>query len=161
LDELLHGSESSIADFVAASGDLDPKMFVPDITLEIIDRNQSFATTSTTFPNTAVLTGPYALEPWYFGQLTREQSDSLLNVNGIEGDFLVRDSESNPGDYSISLKGNVRNKHFWVQITGGSYKIGNRTFTSMQQLIQHYTKSPIFSNDTTGERLYLVRPLPR
>lgn len=43
----------------------------------------------------AALTGPYALEPWYFGQLTREQSDALLNSRGIEGDFLVRDSESN------------------------------------------------------------------
>ncbi|KAI6191455.1 hypothetical protein M3Y97_00229900 [Aphelenchoides bicaudatus] len=109
----------------------------------------------------AVLTGPYAGEPWYFGQISREQSDTLLNANGIEGDFLVRDSESNPGDYSISLKGNLRNKHFWVQICGGSYKIGNRTFNSMQQLIQHYTKSPIFSNDSTNERLYLVRPLPK
>lgn len=31
----------------------------------------------------------------YVGQLSREQSDALLNARGIEGDFLVRDSESN------------------------------------------------------------------
>lgn len=41
------------------------------------------------------LSGPYANQPWYYGQLTREQSDVLLKAHGIEGDFLIRDSESN------------------------------------------------------------------
>uniref|UniRef100_A0A914DN58 Uncharacterized protein n=1 Tax=Acrobeloides nanus TaxID=290746 RepID=A0A914DN58_9BILA len=106
---------------------------------------------------------PYDGQPWYYGRLTREQSDHELNARGVEGDFLVRDSESNPGDYSISLKGNIRNKHFWVQVDkiNGSFKIGNRTFQSMDQLIQHYTKSPIFTSDSTNERLYLVKALPR
>ena len=31
----------------------------------------------------------------------------------------------------------------------------------MEALIRHYSKSPIFSSDATGERLYLVKPLPR
>lgn len=68
-----------------------------------------------------------------------------------------------PGDYSISVKGELRNKHFLVQVStsSGTYKIGNREFESMQALIQHYTKSPIFSNDASGEKLYLLKPLPR
>jgi hypothetical protein len=41
------------------------------------------------------VSGPYAHCAWYYGRLTREQSDSLLDANGDEGDFLVRDSESN------------------------------------------------------------------
>jgi hypothetical protein len=107
------------------------------------------------------LSGPYALQPWYYGRITRDQSDAELNARGVEGDYLVRDSESNPGDYSISLKGNIRNKHFWVQVDKqtGSFKIGNRTFKSMEQLIQHYSQSPIFSAD--NEKLYLVKPLRR
>ncbi|KAH7720778.1 Protein NCK-1 a [Aphelenchoides avenae] len=104
---------------------------------------------------------PYAHQPWYYGRITRDQSDAELNARGAEGDFLVRDSESNPGDYSISLKGVARNKHFWVQVDkqNGTFKIGNRTFASMEQLIQHYGQSPIFSQ--ADEKLYLIRPLRR
>ncbi|KAK0406412.1 hypothetical protein QR680_018560 [Steinernema hermaphroditum] len=116
------------------------------------------ATSSSRWNN---LGGPYAHQPWYYGRLTRDQSDGELNARGIDGDYLVRDSESNPGDYSISLKAKSRNKHFWVQVdtTTGQFKIGNRTFTSMDSLLQHYTTSPIFSSDQ--ERLFLVKPLPR
>jgi hypothetical protein len=87
----------------------------------------------------------------------------LLNQKGIEGDFLVRDSESNIGDYSISLKGNIRNMHFWVRADhqASSFQIGNRTFSSMEQLINHYKSSPIFNDDKCHETLYLVRALPR
>lgn len=115
--------------------------------------------------------GPFAHAPWYFGPLSRDQADSLLNGFGIDGDFLVRDSESNPGDFSVSLKAPGRNKHFWVRIeNGGSgsgsgsgsgifYGIGNRQFPSLEILIAHYKQSPIYTNDR-GDRLFLIKPLP-
>ncbi|KAI6173733.1 hypothetical protein M3Y98_01114100 [Aphelenchoides besseyi] len=140
---------------------------VPTNYIEIVERNPNGIRATTSVAQKSYsgpqLSGPYAQQPWYFGALSREQSDFELNARGMEGDFLVRDSESNPGDYSISLKGNIRNKHFWIQVdvSSSSYKIGNRTFPTMQALIQHYTKAPIFSSEETGERLYLVRPLPR
>uniref|UniRef100_A0A0M3IKW8 Uncharacterized protein n=1 Tax=Ascaris lumbricoides TaxID=6252 RepID=A0A0M3IKW8_ASCLU len=31
----------------------------------------------------------------------------------------------------------------------------------MDALLQHYMNSPIYTNDKTNERLFLVRPLPR
>lgn len=34
-------------------------------------------------------------KPWYYGTITRAQCDTLLNNNGEDGDFLVRDSETN------------------------------------------------------------------
>lgn len=126
--------------------------------------NNDCAVPSTSYnQNMQALSGPYANQPWYYGQLTREQSDVLLKAHGIEGDFLIRDSESNPGDYSISLKDNVRNKHFWVQVDklNGIFKIGTRSFSSMEALIQHYMSSPIFTNDVTKENLYLIRPLQK
>ena len=52
-------------------------------------------------------------EPWYFGKISRDDADRLL-MNGSEGEFLVRESESNPGDLSISMRGHDRNKHFKV-----------------------------------------------
>uniref|UniRef100_A0A0K0EPI4 Chloride channel protein n=1 Tax=Strongyloides stercoralis TaxID=6248 RepID=A0A0K0EPI4_STRER len=100
---------------------------------------------------------------YYYGKISREVAEGHLNSRGVEGDFLVRDSESNPGDYSISLKGNKRNKHFWIQFdkTSNTYKIGQRTFLSMELLIEHYKSHPIFSSETTNEKLFLVKPLPK
>jgi len=69
-----------------------------------------------------------------------------------------------PGDYSISLKGTGRNRHFWVQVEGtpaNRFKIGTRTFNSMDELLKHYMTSPIYTNDKTNERLFLVKPLSR
>lgn len=34
-------------------------------------------------------------KPWYYGSITRSQCDSLLNQHGHDGDFLIRDSETN------------------------------------------------------------------
>ncbi|KAF8381377.1 nck-1 [Pristionchus pacificus] len=97
-------------------------------------------------------------EAWYFGRITRDDAERLL-LRAEDGDFIVRDSESNPGDLSITLKAMDRNKHFKIQLVGGELRIGNRSFPSMNQLISHYMSHPIFSQDT--EKLYLVRPLPR
>jgi len=79
---------------------------------------------------------------------------------GEEGDFLVRDSESKVGDYSISLKAATKPKHFKVQLIDSQYAIGIRRFVSMEDIIRHYThKSPIFTSPGGDERLFLVKPL--
>ncbi|XP_004925830.1 cytoplasmic protein NCK1 [Bombyx mori] len=112
---------------------------------------------------------PYAERPpdrgpagraWYYGAITRTHCDALLNQHGHDGDFLIRDSETNAGDYSVSLKAPARNKHFRVHVEGGAYCIGQRKFPSLELLVAHYQRAPIYTNKH-GEKLYLVRPLPR
>lgn len=39
-------------------------------------------------------TGRFAGREWYYGNVTRHQAECALNERGVEGDFLVRDSES-------------------------------------------------------------------
>lgn len=39
-------------------------------------------------------TGKFAGKDWYYGNVTRHQAECALNERGVEGDFLVRDSES-------------------------------------------------------------------
>ncbi|XP_034824235.1 SH2/SH3 adapter protein dreadlocks [Maniola hyperantus] len=97
---------------------------------------------------------------WYYGAITRTHCDALLNQHGHDGDFLIRDSETNVGDFSVSLKAPGRNKHFRVQVEGNLYCIGQRKFTTLDQLVAHYQRAPIYTNKQ-GEKLYLVRPLPR
>ncbi|XP_030638409.1 cytoplasmic protein NCK2b [Chanos chanos] len=104
-------------------------------------------------------TGKFAGKPWYYGNVTRHQAECALNERGVEGDFLVRDSESSPSDFSVSLKAAGKNKHFKVQLSEGVYCIGQRRFDSMDELVEHYKKAPIFTSEH-GEKLYLVKPLP-
>ncbi|KAK7869144.1 hypothetical protein R5R35_006606 [Gryllus longicercus] len=99
-------------------------------------------------------------KPWYYGTITRAQCDNLLNQHGHDGDFLIRDSETNVGDYSVSLKAPGRNKHFRVHVEGALYGIGQRKFHTLDQLVDHYQRAPIYTNKQ-GEKLYLVRPLPK
>ena len=99
-------------------------------------------------------------QPWYFGSVPRTQCDTLLNEFAEDGDFLVRASETNGGDFSISLKAAGRNKHFRVHFEDGVYCIGQRRFPSMTELIQHYKKAPIYTSPK-GEKLYLVKPFAR
>ncbi|EDW13056.1 uncharacterized protein Dmoj_GI21852, isoform C [Drosophila mojavensis] len=97
---------------------------------------------------------------WYYGAITRSQCDTVLNGHGHDGDFLIRDSETNMGDYSVSLKAPGRNKHFRVHVEQNMYCIGQRKFHSLDQLVDHYQRAPIYTNKQ-GEKLYLVRPLPK
>ncbi|XP_056635500.1 cytoplasmic protein NCK1 isoform X3 [Diorhabda sublineata] len=99
-------------------------------------------------------------KPWYYGNITRYVCDNLLNQHGHDGDFLIRDSETNMGDYSVSLKAPGRNKHFRVHVEGALYCIGQRKFHTLDQLVDHYQRAPIYTNKQ-GEKLYLVRPLPK
>ncbi|CAH0556547.1 unnamed protein product [Brassicogethes aeneus] len=98
--------------------------------------------------------------PWYYGCITRNVCDNILNQKGHDGDFLIRDSETNMGDYSVSLKAPGRNKHFRVHVEGALYCIGQRKFHTLDQLVDHYQRAPIYTNKQ-GEKLYLVRPLPK
>ena len=58
----------------------------------------------------------------------------------------------------MSLKAVGKNKHFKVQLLEGVYCIGQRRFPSMDELVEHYKKAPIFTSEH-GDKLYLVRPL--
>ncbi|KAM9804697.1 cytoplasmic protein NCK2a [Neosynchiropus ocellatus] len=102
--------------------------------------------------------GKFAGRDWYYGNIPRHQAECILNEKGEEGDFLIRDSESSPSDFSVSLKAAGKNKHFKVQLSEGVYCIGQRRFNSMDELVEHYKKAPIFTSEH-GEKLYLVKAL--
>ncbi|KAG9343524.1 hypothetical protein JZ751_013690 [Albula glossodonta] len=57
-----------------------------------------------------------------------------------------------PNDFSISLKAQGKNKHFKVQLKDSLYCIGQRKFNSMEELVDHYKKAPIFTSEQ-GDKL--------
>lgn len=38
---------------------------------------------------------PLTGKSWYYGAITRSQCDTVLNTHGHDGDYLIRDSETN------------------------------------------------------------------
>ena len=61
------------------------------------------------------------------------------------------------GDYSITLKAADKNKHFRIQFDQQDmYCIGPQKFDSLDDLVQHYKKHPIFRHGS--DKLFLVKP---
>ncbi|XP_034549662.1 cytoplasmic protein NCK2-like [Notolabrus celidotus] len=135
---------------------------VPKNYVVVLDERPALPSSTSSSPqNRSVVparSGKFAGRDWYYGDVTRHQAEGILNERGEEGDFLIRDSESSPNDFSVSLKAVGKNKHFKVQQTEGVYCIGQRRFNSMDELVEHYKKAPIFTSEH-GEKLYLVKAL--
>lgn len=102
------------------------------------------------------ISGPLAEKDWYYGKITRQECEELLKKFAQEGDFIIRDSESASGNFTVVLKAAERNKHFRVSVNEEQYQIGQQKFSSLDQLIDHYKKHPIFKQE--NEKLYLVKP---
>ncbi|XP_037645952.1 cytoplasmic protein NCK2-like isoform X2 [Sebastes umbrosus] len=131
---------------------------VPKNYVMILDERPGLPSSTSSSPqNRSVAparSGKFAGRDWYYGNVTRHQAECILNERGEEGDFLVRDSESSPNDFSVSLKAAGKNKHFKVQQSEGVYCIGQRKFGSIDELVEHYKKAPIFTSEH-GDKLYL------
>uniref|UniRef100_A0A5F9CMU1 Tyrosine-protein kinase n=1 Tax=Oryctolagus cuniculus TaxID=9986 RepID=A0A5F9CMU1_RABIT len=87
-------------------------------------------------------------EEWYFGKITRRESERLLlNAENPRGTFLVRESETTKGAYCLSVsdfdnaKG-LNVKHYKIRkLDSGGFYITSRTqFSSLQQLVAYYSK---------------------
>ncbi|KAM6164427.1 growth factor receptor-bound protein 2 isoform 2-T2 [Rhynchocyon petersi] len=42
--------------------------------------------------------------PWFFGKIPRAKAEEMLSKQRHDGAFLIRESESAPGDFSLSVK---------------------------------------------------------
>ncbi|KAK6014634.1 SH2 domain protein, partial [Ostertagia ostertagi] len=52
---------------------------------------------------------------WYHGKVSRNESEYILG-SGITGSFLVRESETNVGQYSISVRHEGRVYHYRINV---------------------------------------------
>uniref|UniRef100_A0A7N6AET6 Tyrosine-protein kinase n=1 Tax=Anabas testudineus TaxID=64144 RepID=A0A7N6AET6_ANATE len=87
-------------------------------------------------------------EEWYFGKMGRKDAERLLlNTGNNQGTFLVRESETTKGAYSLSIRDwdeakgdNV--KHYKIRkLDSGGYYITTRVqFDTLQKLVKHYTE---------------------
>ncbi|XP_075453778.1 tyrosine-protein kinase FRK isoform X2 [Ascaphus truei] len=80
-------------------------------------------------------------KPWYFGDIRRSEADKQLNLLGNPtGTFLIRESESQRGDFSLSVFDGVMVRHYRIRKMddGGFYITRKRTFQSLNELVVNY-----------------------
>lgn len=106
-------------------------------------------------------------EKWFHGKLFggRTQATDLLQDNSLLGDgtFLVRESETFVGDYSLSFwrQGQVNHVRIRSKQERGQTKyflIESVPFDTLYSLITHYQSNPLRSQDFM---MYLNEPVPQ
>jgi len=99
--------------------------------------------------NYVALAGGLECEDWFFGKISRKDSERKLVMNNPpRGVFMIRESETAIGTYSLSIhdidptKGSTV-KHYRIrQLDAGGYYITTRTqFPDLSSLIEHYMRS--------------------
>ncbi|XP_039620205.1 tyrosine-protein kinase ABL1 [Polypterus senegalus] len=77
---------------------------------------------------------------WYHGPVSRNAAEYLLS-SGINGSFLVRESESSPGQRSISLRYEGRVYHYRINTAsdGKLYVSSESRFNSLAELVHHHS----------------------
>ena len=78
---------------------------------------------------------------WFFGAVTRKHAENLLmQPFNDSGSFLIRNSESSPGDYALSIKYAGRVRHYKIKQSSKGYYMMNTTFENIPELVEHYSK---------------------
>ena len=83
---------------------------------------------------------PYS---WFFGAITRKHAENLLmQPFNDTGCYLIRNSESISGEYSLSIKFDKVVRHYRIKQSSRGYGISNwkATFASIPELVAHYSK---------------------
>lgn len=94
---------------------------------------------------------------WYHGPISRSMAEYLLS-SGINGSFLVRESESTNGQRSISIRYEARVYHYRINQdanNGTVYITSECKFNTLAELVHHH------SNHADGLVTTLLYPAPR
>ncbi|CAM2104494.1 unnamed protein product [Caretta caretta] len=107
-------------------------------------------------------------ERWYHGHLTGKEAEKLLTEKGKPGSFLVRESQSKPGDFVLSVLTNEdkmetgdrkpRVTHVMIRYQpDGKYDVGGgERFDTLTDLVEHYKKNPMV--EKSGAVVHLKQP---
>ncbi|XP_062866626.1 GRB2 related adaptor protein b [Trichomycterus rosablanca] len=81
--------------------------------------------------------------PWFVGGISRQAAEGRLRPLEC-GAFLVRESESTPGEFSVSVSYGDHVEHFKVLKDGqGRYHVWDEVFASLNRLVDFYATHSI------------------
>ncbi|CAB1336886.1 unnamed protein product, partial [Coregonus sp. 'balchen'] len=105
---------------------------------------------------------------WYHGHLSGRDAEKLLTDKGKPGSFLVRESQSKPGDFVLSVLTNeekhenvdrkTKVTHVMIRYQqDGKYDVGGgERFDTLADLVDHYKKNPMV--EKSGIVVHLKQP---
>eukprot|EP00045_Choanoeca_perplexa_P007736 m.71167 g.71167 ORF g.71167 m.71167 type:complete len:570 (-) comp14193_c0_seq1:29-1738(-) len=103
---------------------------------------------------------PKLTDSWFRPSMSRGEVTTILRSGRI-GDFIIRESQTRPGDYAISVQtGNQIWTGLVVRGSSGGYQLGERggvSFGDLTDLIGHYAQNT-FMNDGNGYPMALKMP---
>uniref|UniRef100_A0A9J8BK17 SHC-transforming protein 1 n=1 Tax=Cyprinus carpio carpio TaxID=630221 RepID=A0A9J8BK17_CYPCA len=96
-------------------------------------------------------------EPWFHGPISRRQAERLLTK---DGDFLVRESSTTPGQYVLTGQQGGQPKHLLLVDPEGVVRTKDHRFESVSHLISYHkdNRLPIIS---AGSEVCLQQPVDR
>ena len=93
--------------------------------------------------------------PWYVAKISREESEKKLLVKSggnhmqPDGAFLVRPSETSPGDFSISVKFGESVQHYKIlRDREGKFFLWVVKFNSINELIEYHRQASVSRTQT-------------
>ncbi|XP_028260329.1 tyrosine-protein kinase FRK-like [Parambassis ranga] len=82
-------------------------------------------------------------EPWYFRDIKRQDAEKMLLAEGNQhGAFLIRKSESQKDQFSLSVLDSGMVRHYRLKkLDDGRYSVSKTTsFPTLKQFVEHYSR---------------------
>lgn len=100
-------------------------------------------------------------ERWFHGHLSGRAAEKLLE-KGKNGSFLVRESQTKPGDYVLSVRSDDKTTHVMIRCQDGRFDVGGGDlFDSLAELVDHYKRNPMItqaSKNVNSTVVHLKQP---
>ena len=85
---------------------------------------------------------------WFHPNLNRHHAEALLIQNGQDGSYLLRQSTTNQGEYSLSVRCANTAKHFAIGWDGTHYTFGMGRFSSLKDFVEHFENKPLIGGES-------------
>lgn len=70
---------------------------------------------------------------WFHGHLSGKEAEKILLEKGKNGSFLVRESQSKPGDYVLSVRTEDKVTHVMIR-----YQVGLNILISLNKFFKYF-----------------------
>ncbi|MCL4127450.1 UNVERIFIED_CONTAM: hypothetical protein GTU68_054742, partial [Idotea baltica] len=89
-------------------------------------------------------------ERWFHGHLSGREAEKLILEKGKNGSFLVRESQSKPGGYVLSVRTDDKVTHVMIRFQNKAYDVGGgRKFDTLSELVEYYRQNPMVEQSGT------------
>ncbi|XP_022124012.2 tyrosine-protein phosphatase corkscrew [Pieris rapae] len=104
------------------------------------------------------LSKAFMLKKWFHGVMSTKDAENLIMEKGRNGSFLVRESQTHPGEYVLTVRVRGRVRHVMIRRHQNKYDVGSgEQFDDLVGLIEHFRSYPMIEN--SGDVLRLLQPV--